>query len=156
MQHLNYYNEGSDYMYQNQSKIKLPRLISDGMIMQRNAQVKVWGWAPVGEFITVRFAEKVYNTAVNQNGEWLLSIRTEEAGGPYDMVIEAGKSDEKITIRNILMGDVWLCSGQSNMEMKMESLKDIYPDEISRAQNDSIRQFLVPVVYEFGKSNSDL
>jgi sialate O-acetylesterase len=60
------------------------------------------------------------------------------------MLIEAGEAGGTITVKNILLGDVWLCSGQSSMEMKMDSVKDIYPGEIAQAGNDFIRQFLVP------------
>jgi sialate O-acetylesterase len=151
-------------MPENQTKIKLPRLISDGMVIQRNAQVKIWGWAPAAEVITVHFINKVYRTAVNAQGIWQLSLRTENAGGPYVMVIETGESTDgdskagagKITVENILLGDVWLCSGQSNMEMKMLSVRDVYPEEVAGACNDSIRQFLVPIRYNFEKPQEDL
>ncbi len=138
------------------SKIRLPRIISDGMVLQRNTEVKVWGWAPAGEAVTVRFMSKVYHACADVNGEWLVILEAAEAGGPYNMDIESVQSGEKLTVRNILLGDVWLCSGQSNMEMKMASLKDTYPEEISSCSNDSIRHFCIPVRYDFENPQKDL
>ncbi|HEX2945951.1 MAG TPA: sialate O-acetylesterase [Clostridia bacterium] len=143
-------------MTENQSKIRLPRLISDGMVIQRNAKVKVWGWAPAGETITVRFGGKAYGAAANADGEWQTVLYTGDAGGPHEMTIESGNGAERLTVKNLLLGDVWVCSGQSNMEMRMFSLRDVYPDEIAKAHNDSIRQLLVPIRYDFEKPQADL
>lgn len=143
-------------MTENQSKIKLPRLISDGMVIQRNAKVKIWGWAPAGETVKVRFGGKTLSAAADRDGEWQAELHTEDAGGPYVMTIETGDGAEGITVKNILLGDVWLCSGQSNMEMRMFSVRDIYPDEVAKADNDSIRQFPVPISYDFQKPQTDL
>jgi sialate O-acetylesterase len=144
-----------NHMSHSYLKMSLPRFISDGMVMQRNTQVRIWGWAPVGENITVHFIDKVYSAIVNEEGEWYINIPTENAGGPYDMVLENNKGTDKITIQNILLGDVWLCSGQSNMEMRMESVRDTYAEEIAGAFNDSVRQFMVPQKYDFEKNLSD-
>ncbi len=138
------------------SKIRLPRIISDGMVLQRNTNVKVWGWASPGDAVIVRFMSKVYHAYTNESGEWFVKLEPAEAGGPYDMVIESEESIEKITIKNILLGDVWLCSGQSNMEMKMDSLKDTYTEEIARCCNDYIRHFCIPVKYDFEKPLNDM
>ncbi len=138
------------------SKIKLPRIISDGMVLQRNTNVKVWGWASPGDAVIVRFMSKVYQAYTSESGEWFVKLEPAEAGGPYDMVIESEESIEKINIKNILLGDVWLCSGQSNMEMKMDSLKDTYPEEIALCCNDYIRHFCIPVKYDFEKPLTDM
>lgn len=142
-------------MAENRNKIRLPRLISDGMVIQRNAKVKIWGWAPAGETVKVRFGGKTLSAAADRDGEWQAVLHTEDAGGPCEMTIETGDGSESITVKNILLGDVWLCSGQSNMEMRMSSLSDVYPDEITRAGNDSIRQFPVPIRYDFEKPQTD-
>ena len=126
--------------------VRLPRLISDGMVLQRDAAVKIWGWADKGEKVTIDFNGKTYNTAVDPDGKWMVTLSPSKAGGPYDMEI---KGDNNITLKNILIGDVWLCSGQSNMELDMETLKDKYPQEIAGSGNDSIRQFEVPDKYYF-------
>lgn len=142
-------------MMQIQKKIRLPRLIGDGMVLQRNSRVKIWGWASAEETISVRFKDQTCRGTSDIYGHWQVSLKTEDAGGPYEMVIESGDGTERIMIRNILLGDVWLCSGQSNMEMKMFSLKQSYPDEIAQAGNDAIRQFLVPVKYDFNQPQAD-
>jgi sialate O-acetylesterase len=97
------------------------------MVIQRNAQVNIWSWAPAEKVIEVHFMGKSYSTTVDANGEWLVRLQTANAGGPYDMVIETGAGAERITVSNILLGDVWLCSGQSNMGMSMLSVKDDIP-----------------------------
>ncbi|TDF91823.1 sialate O-acetylesterase [Paenibacillus piri] len=143
-------------MTRNLTKIELPRLISDGMVIQRNAQVSIWGWAPAGEVIAVHFMGNSYSAAVDANGEWRVRLQTANAGGPYDMAIETDEGAERMIIKDILLGDVWLCSGQSNMEMKMQSLRDVYPEEIAQAGNDFIRQFLIPVKYDFERPRTDV
>ncbi len=143
-------------MTENRSKIRLPRLISNGMVIQRNAKVKIWGWAPAGETVKVRFGGKAYGAAANEDGEWQAVLDTGDAGGPFDMTVETGDGAESVTVKNMLLGDVWVCSGQSNMEMRMFSLRDDYPDEVAGAGNDAIRQFLVPIRYDFEKPQQDV
>lgn len=141
---------------QNLKKIRLPRLIGNGMIMQRNSSVKIWGWAPAGEAVSVRFKHQIYKGITANDGQWEVSLQTENAGGPFEMIIESCEGTERITIENILLGDVWLCSGQSNMEMKMASLQHVFPDEIIHAGNDAIRQFQIPVAYDFEQPHADV
>ena len=92
--------------------VLLPKLISDGMVLQRDAKVNVWGWADPNEKVTVSIDDKTYCTKADANGNWSLKLKKHKAGGPYAMLIE-GKN--KIEINNVVFGDVWLCSGQSNM-----------------------------------------
>ncbi|MTH15641.1 sialate O-acetylesterase [Flavobacterium sp. LC2016-01] len=135
------------------SQIKLPRLISDGMILQRDIPVKIWGWAAPNEKIEITFNKKKFQTTTSQDGNWVISLPSQKAGGPYEMTLTASNT---IVLKNILFGDVWLCSGQSNMELPMERVKDKYRDVIAKVNNSEIRQFLVPDQYEFAKENSDL
>lgn len=134
-------------------QVKLPRLISDGMVLQRNTPLKIWGWASPGEQVEVSFNSQKVKTTTAQNGEWSITLSSMKAGGPFAMDI---KASNQITINNILLGDVWVCSGQSNMELTMERVKDKYPQEISNATNPNIRQFLVPDQYDFKKQHNDL
>ncbi len=127
-------------------KVRLPLLISDGMVLQRDAEVKIWGWADKGEKITIDFNGKTYSAAVDPDGKWMVTLSPSKAGGPYTMEIDAANH---LILKDILVGDVWLCSGQSNMELDMETLKDKYPREIANSDNDSIRQFEVPDKYYF-------
>jgi sialate O-acetylesterase len=135
------------------SELRVPRLISDGMVLQRDTKLKIWGWAAPGEMITVGFIEKSYNTITNPNGKWEVMLDELQAGGPYFMEIKARTS---IIIKNILVGDVWICSGQSNMVIPMERVKVIYEDEITNCENPSIRQFVVPDRYDFKAPQEDL
>ncbi|PXY42196.1 sialate O-acetylesterase [Flavobacterium cheongpyeongense] len=134
------------------SQIKLPRLISDGMILQRNIKVKIWGWAAANEKIELTFNHKSYKTITAEDGKWTIMLPSQKAGGPYTMVFKASNT---ITLKNILFGDVWICSGQSNMELPMERVKDKYSKIIANAHNQDIRQFLVPDQYDFEKENTD-
>ncbi|WP_264537903.1 sialate O-acetylesterase [Flavobacterium sp. N1736] len=135
------------------SQIKLPRLISDGMILQRDVPVKIWGWASPKENIQLDFNRKTYKTTASEDGKWTINLPSQKAGGPYEMTFKASNS---VTLKNILFGDVWICGGQSNMELPMERLKDKYKDIVAKAENPNIRQFLVPDQYDFEKENVDL
>ncbi len=119
-------------------EVRLPKLISDSMVLQRDAQVIIWGWATEGETISLHFMDSQYHTTANQNGEWEVKISDLKAGGPYEMQIDASNS---ITIHDILIGDVWVCSGQSNMGFSLGSAQELYQDEIDHLDNPFIRQF---------------
>src|SRR6185312_8617982 len=94
------------------AQIKLPRLVTDSMVLQRDLKINIWGWASKGERVTVRFKGNTYRSKTGPDGKWAVQLRAMEAGGPYTMEI-SGKN--KIVLHDILIGDVWLCSGQSNM-----------------------------------------
>lgn len=126
--------------------VLLPKLISDGMVLQRDAKVNVWGWADPNEKVTVSIDGKMYSTKADASGNWLLKLKKHKAGGPYTMLIE-GKN--KIEINNVVFGDVWLCSGQSNMELPMRRVKPLYEAEMAEASNPMIRCFAVPQKYNF-------
>lgn len=130
-------------------EIKLPRLISDNMVLQRDAKLTIWGWATVGEKVTVRFNNKTYSTTTGADSTWRVTLFAQKAGGPYDMEIN------KIVIKNILIGDVWVCSGQSNMELPMERVKEKYASVIAQSTNPFIRQFNVTTTFDFQKLRTD-
>jgi len=134
-------------------KVRLPRLISDGMVLQRDANVKIWGWATPDEKITVYFNDKKYSTTTGKCGKWVITLFPMETGGPYNMEINASN---KIRIKDILIGDVWVCSGQSNMVIPMYRVEDLYGDEIANAENPFIRHFFVPERYDFNVPKKDL
>jgi sialate O-acetylesterase len=101
--------------------VKLPALIADHMILQQNSTVKVWGWADPGEEVKVKasWMEEELNTIANLEGEWMVSLTTLNAGQSHSMTIIG---DNQITLKDILFGEVWFCSGQSNMEFTIEML----------------------------------
>ena len=132
--------------------VKLPLLVSDGMVLQRDANVKIWGWADANEKIAISFNGKTYNSTAEADGKWSVILSELKAGGPYNMDINAGNH---ITLANILVGDVWVCSGQSNMELPMNRVKYRYPDVIANADNPNIRQFVVTHIYDFMTPKDD-
>lgn len=124
------------------SQIKLPQLIKDSMVLQREAKINIWGWASANEKVTITFNKKNYTTRTAADGKWNITLPAIKAGGPYNMVI-SGKN--KITLKDILIGDVWFCSGQSNMVHQMNIHDITYAEDIKTANYPRIRQFLVPV-----------
>lgn len=134
-------------------QIKLPKLISDGMILQRDTNVKIWGWSSPTENITIHFLDTEYKISASKNGEWELQLSNLKAGGPHKMTIEGKNS---IEIDNILIGDVWLCSGQSNMAYELKKSGKLYKKDIENSKNNNIRQFSVPKKYEFKKPLDDI
>jgi sialate O-acetylesterase len=125
------------------AQIRLPMLVRDSMIVQRDTKLKIWGWATKDEKVTVKFNGKSYKTTTGADGKWLVTLNPVKAGGPYTMEISGTNT---ITLRNVLAGDVWLCSGQSNMYHYLELHRDYYEKEIAAANNPEIRQFQVPLV----------
>lgn len=134
-------------------QVKLPRLIQDGMILQRDVPAKIWGWASAGEKVSLQFNNLNYNTTTSSDGKWLITLPAQKAGGPYEMEI-AGSN--RIRLKNILFGDVWLCSGQSNMETPMSRVAVIYGNEIKTCTNSKIRLFQVPVRWNFNTPQQDI
>src|ERR1035437_375644 len=135
------------------SQVKLPRLVRDSMIFQRDTKVKIWGWASAKEKIKVSFQNKKYNTAADANGNWMIVLSPMKAGGPYTMNIDA---INHLTINNILIGDVWICSGQSNMVHQMILHRELYEDDIAKANYPEIRQFWIPTLTDLQKLYDDL
>ena len=135
------------------SQVRLPKLISNGLILQRDAKVKIWGWAAANEKITIEFLNKKHKVNANTQGEWELQLSNLKAGGPYVMKIAASNN---IEINDILIGDVWLCSGQSNMAMTVGQVRDLYEAEIASSENKMIRNFEMPRDYEFNTPKTDV
>ena len=128
------------------SQIRLPHLISDGMVLQRDTPIQVWGWAKPGELVEVKLNGQTGRATTGPTGKWTLKLAAMKAGGPYSMQI---KGSNQITLTDILIGDVWLCSGQSNMTIPMERVKERYSDVIAQADNPAIRHFFLPTRYNF-------
>jgi sialate O-acetylesterase len=133
------------------AQLRLPRILSDSMVLQRNQPVPVWGWSRQGERVTVKFLNQKKSAIADSSGLWRVSLEpVKESDKPASMLI-TGK-DTAITIRGILVGEVWLCSGQSNMEYMMKLQpgykvpakgEDIQKQEYLTAGNSHIRIFLV-------------
>lgn len=127
--------------YNANSQVKLPQLVSDGMVLQRDAKTKIWGWATPGEQVAVKFNGKSYKTTTGADGKWQITLSPMKAGGPYTMSIEASN---KVSIKDILLGDVYLCSGQSNMVHQMSLHNITYANDIATANYPQIRHFWIP------------
>ena len=134
-------------------RVRLPRLISDGMVLQRNAPSKIWGWAGIHEKILVGFRDSLYTTAANDSGSWEVRLSPQKPGGPDVMTISG---DDTVNVKDVYIGDVWVCSGQSNMELPMKRVSPIYGSEITSSENASIRCFTVPQKYDFHQPQQDL
>ncbi|MFO8001465.1 MAG: sialate O-acetylesterase [Marinilabilia sp.] len=133
-------------------EVKLPQLIGEGMVLQRDTEIRIWGWASPGETVSVDFRDDSYQTETGEDGKWEILLPEMKAGGPWSMTVEG---ENRIEISNILIGDVWICSGQSNMELPVQRVHWIYEDEFRDSKNEQIRQFKVPQTYDFKKRLKD-
>lgn len=122
------------------AEIRLPRILGDHMVLQRQKEVRIWGWAKSGEIIKVSFNGQTLETKANRKGSWSVTLKPMEHGGPFDMQI-SGK-ENTITLKDILIGDVWLGSGQSNMEWILQNTNDAQT-EIASANFPRLRLFTV-------------
>jgi sialate O-acetylesterase len=138
--------------------VKLPALISNNMVLQEGTQAHIWGTATPFERVTVRIASAEATTAADQNGKWSIGIEPPTAGGPYEMTIQ-GRN--RIVLHNVMVGEVWLCSGQSNMKFSVGRFPNGWETgvlnnkrEIADANYPMIRMFTVAKAVT-GKPQSD-
>ena len=119
------------------AKVVLPQLFQSGMVLQRGKSLPVWGKADAGETVVVTFKKKTYETVADADGRWSLTLPKQKAGGPFELKVN------DIVISDVLIGDVWLCSGQSNIDVTIERVYPQYTTEIDNYSNDEIRLFRV-------------
>jgi sialate O-acetylesterase len=136
------------------AQLRLPKLVSDGMILQRQTALKIWGWDNEGSKIQVKFQNKTYKTIASKSGRWQLTLPAFEAGESYQMEVSDAKT--KITINDVLIGDVWFCSGQSNMVHQLNIHDVTYAKEIAEANFPQIRQFWVPTLTNLVSAQEDI
>lgn len=120
--------------------VRLPNVFSDHMVLQRDQPIKVWGWAAPGEKIKILLSGKAAATSADADGGWKVELPSMKAPGPHEMTV-TGKNTVKIT--DILVGEVWVCSGQSNMEFELKHALNAQ-QEIKAADYPQIRLLLVP------------
>lgn len=125
------------------ANVSLPKIFGDNMVLQRNRLIPVWGWADANEKVVVQFNHQNKTVKAGKDGKWIVKLDNETAGGPYTLVV-SGKNT--ITLNNVMVGEVWICSGQSNMEMPVEGWGKImnYQQEETNANYPLIRQIKVP------------
>lgn len=124
------------------AQVKLPRIFGDNMVLQREKPIAVWGWAQAKEKVTIKFHDQTKTVVADKNGKWKTNLDAEKAGGPYALTV-SGKNT--VTIKNILVGEVWICSGQSNMEWPLRAT-DNSGQEIAQADYPLIRHIKIPNV----------
>lgn len=123
------------------AQLKVSKIFSDHAVLQRNLEVPVWGTASPNATVIIRFNEQEITIQANEKGQWKAALPKMKAGGPHSL--EVSTTAEKITFENILIGDVWLCSGQSNMEWPV-AVSNNPAEEMAKATDDKIRHFKVP------------
>lgn len=130
------------YMKAAVGNISLPEIFSDNMALQQKSEVTIWGWAKTFEKVVIKadWLDNELSVVANTQGKWAIVLKTPAAGGPYTIHI---KGFNEITIKNVLIGEVWVCSGQSNMEWSAKSGIINSEEEIKSANNSSIRLFSV-------------
>lgn len=133
-----------------EAKVKLPTVLSDGMVLQRNQSIKIWGIADPGEGVNLQFGKNKYQTVATGDGTWQIVLPAAKAGGPFDMKIN------DVLIRDILIGDVWLCSGQSNMELTAGRVTDMFAEEIATYENQMIRYVKTPYGNDLHGAKEDI
>ena len=121
------------------ARISLPYIFSDNMVLQRGQKIPVWGFSSPNETIKVAFKKQLKETKANEKGEWMVYLNQEKAGGPYLLTV-SGKN--KITFKNVLIGDVWLASGQSNMEWNLAATEG-YDNELNQTKFPLIRHIKI-------------
>ena len=125
------------------AQLRLPSIISSGMVLQQNDSATLWGWGNPGErvLVTASWNNRTDTVAVNNRANWRMRIKTPAAGGPYTISLKGSRT---IELSDIMIGEVWVCSGQSNMEWNYwNGLQDI-KDELPTCHNTNIRFFHIP------------
>ena len=117
------------------AKVRLPQFFSDNMVLQQQSECNIWGKADKGKSVVVitSWDKKSYSATVNQEGDFSLKVQTPKAGGPYEITFATATPSKSstpssglafdFTLRNVMIGEVWICAGQSNMEMQMKGYK---------------------------------
>lgn len=127
------------FSFYSNANVNLPKIFCDDMVLQRNKLIPIWGWADANEKIEIRFNKQIKTTKADKNGKWIIRLDSEIAGGPYELNV---KGKNIVNIKNVLVGEVWICSGQSNMEFKVNEA-DNAKKEIIDANYPYIRSFTV-------------
>lgn len=132
--------------YEVRADIRLPKIFSDNMVLQRNASIRVWGWSDPGEELNITLAETTTTCSANEQGQWQVTLPAMQAGGPYQLKVEGASAS--VMISQIYVGEVWLCGGQDSMNLGVaESLQIESEDELKKRlaefTNDRIRLFTI-------------
>ena len=144
--------------FQNFAQVKMASIFTDNMVLQQKAKVPVWGWSQSNKTVSIKTSwdNQNYSAKANNDGKWKVFVNTPKAGGPFQININDGKD---FTLKNVLIGEVWILGGQSNMEMPMKGFRS-QPvlgsnDAIVNSKNPNLRLYIVPRAREYKvKENS--
>ncbi|MDX3773410.1 sialate O-acetylesterase [Chromatiaceae bacterium AAb-1] len=134
------------------AEIRLPKLIGEGMVLQRDTAIALWGWAEPGETVEAKLNGKSIGRVQAKDGRWQLQLPPQSAGGPHQLSF---KGHNVIELKDVYFGDIWVASGQSNMELDMSRVAEAYPQDLTSASYPLIRQFKVPQEYNFKAPQQD-
>lgn len=132
--------------------VRLPRLVSDGVVLQRDTPFALWGWADAGEAVEVLLDGKSLGSVKAGQAEWSLPMGAQPAGGPHTIEVIG---NNRVAVKDVYFGDVWVAAGQSNMELPMERVKEKYGEAIATANYPLIRHFRVPKEADFKQPRAD-
>ena len=121
------------------AQLKLASVFGDGMVLQRSQPISVWGWEKPGERISVSLKDQVKVAVADAGGQWSVKLNAETAGGPYVLLVKGTKT---IALKDVLIGDVWLCAGQSNMQFTVSKVQNS-ASETANANDSNIRHFKI-------------
>lgn len=126
-------------------------LFTSGMVLQQNAKTTISGGAPANSSVVINFCQKQYKTKVSTNGRWRITIDCGKSCGPENMEI-CCSNNEQLLLTDVYVGEVWICSGQSNMQLTMERLRYKFPEDIDAPKNNKVRMFTVPVTARYNSA----
>ena len=132
------------------AEVRLPAIFGDHMVLQRNAPLPVWGWAEPGERVGVFLADATAQTRAGDDGLWRVSLPAQAAGGPFALNVTAASG--QLVFRDVLIGEVWIASGQSNMQMSVRSVANAEA-EIAAADYPDIRLFGVELTTAYAPAD---
>ena len=132
------------------AELKMASLFKDGAVLQRDMAIPVWGWGDAGTKVTVSINGNSVETSVDEKGAWSVNLPEMVAGGPFEMSVSHGSA--KLALKDILVGEVWICSGQSNMDMGHGGIPE-FKTIIAEAAKLPIRSFMVEKFVAFEKQN---
>ncbi len=121
------------------AEVKLPPLFSSNMVLQQGMEIPVWGWASPGEKVTVNLGKSSVSVKTGKDGKWAVKLPVMNYGGPYTLTV---KGKNQVTFENVMIGEVWVCSGQSNMEFQLMNANNAEA-EIAASNHPNIRLFTV-------------
>src|SRR5664279_1830326 len=139
------------------SQLKLPGIFGDHMVLQRSQPVPIWGWSSPNEKVTVQFNGQNKETITDQRGKWHITLDPQPAGGPFDFIVNG---HNKIVLHDVMVGEVWICSGQSNMEFALNSVVNaeaeiqaaVYPGirhiKIAHEVSNTAKEDILPAQWE--------